>query len=184
MIRALSEKDIASIATLEHELFGAGAWSQALVRQEINAPARTYAVDVDDDGTLRAYAGYWYDGDDAELMTIGVGRQHQQQGLATSLLRYLLKEAALQGAHRMLLEVRVDNTAALALYDTFGFERIGLRKRYYQPEGIDAYTMALDIDRWSALSQAGPVQPQEGQPSDMQAKRQNDSMDTGLEGNR
>ncbi|MDN6523580.1 MAG: ribosomal-protein-alanine N-acetyltransferase, partial [Bifidobacterium crudilactis] len=82
MIRALSEKDIASIATLEHELFGAGAWSEALVRQEINAPARTYAVDVDDDGTLRAYAGYWYDGDDAELMTIGVGRQHQQQGLA------------------------------------------------------------------------------------------------------
>ena len=45
----------------------------------------------------------------------------------------------------MLLEVRVDNDPALALYQRFGFERMGLRKRYYQPEGIDAYTMSLDL---------------------------------------
>ena len=45
----------------------------------------------------------------------------------------------------MLLEVRVDNEPALALYQRFGFERMGLRKRYYQPEGIDAYTMSLDL---------------------------------------
>ena len=47
----------------------------------------------------------------------------------------------------MLLEVRVDNMPALALYQRFGFQRLGLRKRYYQPEGIDAYTMSLDIAR-------------------------------------
>ena len=50
-----------------------------------------------------------------------------------------------QGAKRMLLEVRVDNTPALALYERFGFAKMGLRKRYYQPEGIDAYTMSLDL---------------------------------------
>jgi len=46
----------------------------------------------------------------------------------------------------MLLEVRVDNVPALALYERFGFTRMGLRKRYYQPEGIDAYTMSLDLE--------------------------------------
>ena len=47
----------------------------------------------------------------------------------------------------MLLEVRVDNTPALALYERFGFGQNGnCAKRYYQPEGIDAYTMSLDLE--------------------------------------
>ena len=63
----------------------------------------------------------------------------------SALLQVLVDEAKRQGASRMLLEVRVDNDPALALYQRFGFERMGLRKRYYQPEGIDAYTMSLDL---------------------------------------
>lgn len=47
----------------------------------------------------------------------------------------------------MLLEVRVDNDPALALYRRFGFARMGLRRRYYQPENVDAYTMSLDLHR-------------------------------------
>ena len=31
---------------------------------------------------------------------------------------------------------------------------MGLRKRYYQPEGIDAYTMSLDLSRASSASSA------------------------------
>ena len=84
-------------------------------------------------------------GEDAELMTIGVGKAYQRQGIAAALLQVLVDEAKRQGASRMLLEVRVDNDPALALYQRFGFERMGLRKRYYQPEGIDAYTMSLDL---------------------------------------
>ena len=57
----------------------------------------------------------------------------------------LIARAREQGAQRMLLEVRVDNTPALALYERFGFARMGLRKRYYQLEGIDAYTMSLEL---------------------------------------
>jgi len=78
-------------------------------------------------------------------MTIGVGKAYQRQGIAAALLQALVDEAKRQGASRMLLEVRVDNDPALALYQRFGFERMGLRKRYYQPEGIDAYTMSLDL---------------------------------------
>ena len=59
--------------------------SEHSVRQELNAPARTYLLDIepsDDDGIpiVRGYAGFWYDGDDAEIMTIGVGRSFQRRG--------------------------------------------------------------------------------------------------------
>ena len=126
---------VGQIAALEKDLFGRGAWSEQSVRQEFHAPARTYLLDIEGDAVqtadpvVRGYAGYWYDGDDAEIMTIGVGRPYQRQGIAAALL-----------------EVRVDNVPALALYERFGFTRMGLRKRYYQPEGIDAYTMSLDLE--------------------------------------
>lgn len=139
---------VCSIAQLEGELFGLGAWNANMVREELDAPARTYLLDVfgeTEQTVVRGYAGFWYDGEDAELMTIGVGKAYQRQGIAAALLQALVDEAKRQGASRMLLEVRVDNDPALALYQRFGFERIGLRKRYYQPEGIDAYTMSLDL---------------------------------------
>jgi ribosomal-protein-alanine N-acetyltransferase len=39
------------------------------------------------------------------------------------------------------LEVRTDNVAAIAMYESAGFVNIGLRKRYYRVSGADAYTM-------------------------------------------
>ena len=170
MIRGLDELDrehaIAAMRTLEVELFGNHAWSETSVRQELTAPGRVYVFDVaggspDAVGVaqspaessaeaspapiVRGFAGYWYDGEDAEIMDVGVGRAYQRQGIAKALMGELIARAKAQGARRMLLEVSVVNEPAIALYRGFGFERIGLRKRYYQPEGIDAYVMALDL---------------------------------------
>ncbi|MCH4208597.1 ribosomal protein S18-alanine N-acetyltransferase [Bifidobacterium sp.] len=149
------------IARMERELFGRGAWSEETVREELSAPARTYVVDIPDAAApvmlteadkaapatppIRGYAGYWYDGDDAELMTIGVGEAYRRKGIANGMLRRLIDDARAHGARRMLLEVRVDNEPALSLYHRFGFTRLGLRRRYYQPENVDAYTMSLDL---------------------------------------
>ena len=143
---------IATLAGLERDLFGRGSWTSTMIRQELDAPARTYLIDIDSSmasqsGTLpiRGYAGYWYDGDDAEIMTIGVARQYHGQGIATRLLGGLIGRARTQGARRILLEVRVDNEPALALYRHQGFTTLGRRKHYYQPDNVDAYTMALDL---------------------------------------
>ena len=149
---------IATLAGLERDLFGRGSWTSTMIRQELDAPARTYLIDIVSDpdidhstaaqpGTLpiRGYAGYWYDGDDAEIMTIGVARQYQGQGIATRLMGGLIGRARTQGARRILLEVRVDNEPALALYRHQGFTTLGRRKHYYQPDNVDAYTMALDL---------------------------------------
>lgn len=153
---------VARIAELERDLFSSGAWSREAVRQELAAPARTYllAVDDSDHATIIGYAGFWYDGDDAELMTIGVDPSRQRQGIATQLLDALIGKAREQGARRMLLEVRVDNMPALHLYQRHGFQRMGLRKRYYQPEGVDAYTMALDLAPRTIGFQSAAAAPQ------------------------
>lgn len=177
MIRAMTEADLDQVARLEADLFGAGGWSRAVLEEEFHAPARHYLVDViaaddgaddgPDDGaddgandTVRGYAGYWYDGDDAELMTVGVGTAWQNQGIARRLLDRLLADATADGARRMLLEVRTDNEPALAVYRRRGFERIGLRRRYYQPDNKDAYVMAVQLgERIVGFAPAAQNQP-------------------------
>lgn len=144
------DQAIAQISQLETQLFGTNAWSANAIRQELNAPSRTYWADIDPtstDGTpaIRGYAGTWFDGYDTQIMTIGVAPQHQHHGLGQALLQQIIYQATADHAKRILLEVRVDNTPALTLYANNGFTRIGLRKRYYQPEGVDAYTMSLDL---------------------------------------
>ena len=49
-----------------------------------------------------------------------------------------------KGAGRALLEVRFDNAAAIALYRTFGFETMTVRRDYYGP-GVDAWVMGRPL---------------------------------------
>ena len=63
----------------------------------------------------------------------------------------MIENAKSIGAKRMLLEVKVNNNPALKLYEKFGFTKMGLRKRYYMPEGIDAYTMCAQIENLDNL---------------------------------
>ncbi len=89
--------------------------------------------------------GLWFDGYDAQVMTIGTEERFQGRGLARLMLDDLLARAREVGAAVVLLEVRVDNEPAIHLYESVGFERLGKRRAYYQPGNIDAWTMRLDL---------------------------------------
>ncbi|MFD0704814.1 ribosomal protein S18-alanine N-acetyltransferase [Alloscardovia venturai] len=154
---AVDDTDIDAIAELEQELFGQGAWSRAAVEQEFLAPDRTYFVVRNDERRIIAYAGFWFDGDDAEIMTIGVEESYQGRHIAVRLMKAMKEEARTCGAQRMLLEVAVNNAPALALYEKYGFTTIGVRKHYYQPENVDAYTMACTIDKENSRLLRNPV---------------------------
>lgn len=80
------------------------------------------------------------DSPEFEIHTIGVDPNFQRRGLARMLMDNLMFVAdTYQGP--VFLEVRTDNDPAIAMYEAYGFQRMGVRKRYYQPSGADAYTM-------------------------------------------
>lgn len=59
------------------------------------------------------------------------------RGLGRALLAVALEEAWSEGIERVELEVFASNTGAIALYETFGFEREGLRRRARRVDGVD-----------------------------------------------
>ena len=146
-LRALTPADIPRIAELERQLFDVGAWSPALIEQEINGFGRWYLVaeTAAAPPQLVGYAGLWDDGEVTQVMTIGVDPQFQRQGIGRVLLEALIDQSIKRDAAEMFLEVAVDNESALTLYRSYGFVPLAIRKRYYQPGNKDAYTMRLQL---------------------------------------
>jgi ribosomal-protein-alanine N-acetyltransferase len=87
------------------------------------------------------FAGMWIMFDEAHVTTIGVHPDERGNGLGELLLIQLFVEAGARGAEMLTLEVRVSNDSAQALYRKYGFEREGVRRRYYSDNGEDAYIM-------------------------------------------
>jgi ribosomal-protein-alanine N-acetyltransferase len=89
------------------------------------------------------FAGLWLMLDEAHITTIGVKVSHRGRGVGELLLLGLFDAALEMGAALMTLEVRVSNSVAQKLYEKYGFERVGIRKRYYSDNGEDAYIMTV-----------------------------------------
>ena len=76
-----------------------------------------------------------------------VAASHRRQGVGTALLDVAVGWARESGVRKLELHVFPWNEAAIALYESFGFEREGLRKRHYlRSDGYaDAILMALEV---------------------------------------
>lgn len=133
--------DIPALVELDGRLFAADAWGAPTWWAELaGRPQRRYVV-AERDGELVGYAGVDLQPDVADVMTIGVSPAAQGCGLGRVLLDDALDFARERYCDAMMLEVRADNVAALGLYRQSGFEQLSVRRRYYQPEGVDALVM-------------------------------------------
>lgn len=144
MIRKLELSDAPRCAELERILFpGDNPWSEQAFVQEFSQPNNHY-VGEELDGILVGYAGLALLGSredpEFEIHTIGVDPAYQGRGIGSQLMDQLVHVADLMHGP-IYLEVRTDNTAAIKLYEKFGFVTLGTRKNYYQPSGADAFTM-------------------------------------------
>lgn len=75
--------------------------------------------------------------DEAHLLNLTVAPEFQGQGWAPVMLDALTLWARGQRAQWLWLEVRASNLRARQVYEKYGFQRIGERKRYYPGEGAE-----------------------------------------------
>ena len=71
-------------------------------------------------------------GQEAEILTFAVIPSFQKSGVGRRLLRELLKFLASVNCSTTFLEVAIDNEAAIALYTSIGFRKVGTRLNYYK----------------------------------------------------
>jgi [ribosomal protein S18]-alanine N-acetyltransferase len=150
-LRPMTAADLADVLDLERVLFPDDPWSPEMFTEEIVQPptARMYLVASDDTRRLAGYAGMMFvpGGTQADVLTIAVHPDCWGRGIGSLLLGTLIDEARRRDCAEVFLEVRADNPRAQGLYQRRGFRKIGIRRGYYQPSGVDAIVMRKDLQR-------------------------------------
>jgi ribosomal-protein-alanine N-acetyltransferase len=136
---------IEEILPIETDLFGIEEWSAGMFWNEL-ASGHYYLVAIDRHNRVAGYAGLAVaPPDEAWVQNVAVRRDAQRAGVGRALMDALLARARETGVSAVLLEVAVDNGPAQKLYETYGFDGVGIRKGYYQPTNTDALVMRLEL---------------------------------------
>ncbi|WP_307859065.1 ribosomal protein S18-alanine N-acetyltransferase [Desertivibrio insolitus] len=148
-LRPAASDDLDAIMAIETAVFVNDAWSPAAMRRDLANPSCHYLVAVDESDAVVGYAGLLAAAGTGEgdIQTIAVAPTARRTGLGRRLMTALLDEARRRRVREVFLDVRVDNPNAQALYRSLGFEEIGVRKRYYQPDDVDALVMRLQLPK-------------------------------------
>jgi len=82
-------------------------------------------------------------GEECEILALGVLPSRRREGIGSALLDAICVEGRLRGARRIVLEVAVDNRAALSVYTARGFIQVGHRWNYYRQAGSRGDALVL-----------------------------------------
>lgn len=139
MIRKMTPMDIDAIMRIEVESFTL-PWSRESYLGELKNNFATYLVG-DYEGEVIGYGGIWVVFEEAHITNVAVASEYRKAGVGRVLMEELERAARSKAAHRIVLEVRPSNAAALALYRGLGYLTSGLRKEYYSDNNEDALLM-------------------------------------------
>ncbi|MGM0769646.1 MAG: ribosomal protein S18-alanine N-acetyltransferase [Pseudomonadota bacterium] len=143
-IEPLVPADLPEVLEIERGSYS-HPWSETVFRDCFRPEYRLWAVRHG--GNLEGYAVVAYLYDEAHLLNLCVAPGCRRAGAGRQLLRHLIARATHEGMKQTILEVRVSNHGAVALYESEGFRVIGQRPAYYPAvKGReDAAVMALEL---------------------------------------
>ena len=137
--------DLAVFVSLDKKLFPYSPWSASQYKEEFSSPTRHFVVALDDAQGIIGYAGVFAPGGaEADVLTVGVIPSQRGKGIARQLMALITDWAKQQGSIAMMLEVKVDNTEAIGLYESLGYSKLNVRKDYFGA-GLEALVMRLDL---------------------------------------
>ncbi|MGI5912566.1 MAG: ribosomal protein S18-alanine N-acetyltransferase [Syntrophomonadaceae bacterium] len=139
ILRKMTLQDINRIMEIENKSFTL-PWSRESYLGELKNNLAIYLV-CDYEGEIAGYGGIWVVYEEAHITSVAVDPGYRQLGIGTALMEELERTARDRNAHRILLEVRPSNQAALNLYHKLGYIPTGKRKNYYCDNNEDAIIM-------------------------------------------
>lgn len=133
----LSENQMSQIMAIEREAFGEDSWSENSFLSGLRQSAAHYTA-VCDGETVLGYLGFLHVLEEMEILTVATAKQARRRGIGKKMITYAMDYAREHEVARILLEVRASNKAAIALYESFGFRKLGVRRAYYRKPKEDA----------------------------------------------
>lgn len=145
IIREMTHKDIPEVLRIERELFS-DPWPESMFHDDIRSNySHPYVAQIDNE--IAGYAILWVAPDEGHLTNMAVAKSFQRKAIAKRLLVYILNIAAGMSLAQIVLEVRPSNQPAISLYESYGFEPLAIRKKYYRKPAEDCLVMRKLLNR-------------------------------------
>lgn len=139
LIRPMKSEDTEAVALLEAANFSQ-PWSHRDFMEMLTKEDVLYVVAVHEERVVGC-CGVWNICGDGNISNVLVEEGLRLQGIGKLLLQTILTWGEELGITAYTLEVRVSNAPAIHLYENLGFERAGIRPRFYKKPEEDALIM-------------------------------------------
>lgn len=144
MIRRMEKRDLLQVEAIETALFS-DAWSEQGFEDTLNSPYVISLVAIDEaEDMILGYIIMYVSFEEGEISNVAVAKSGQNRGIGSALMQANLEKGLEESVTRFILEVRVSNTPAIALYKKFGFTEIGIRRDFYEKPREDALIMVRE----------------------------------------
>jgi [ribosomal protein S18]-alanine N-acetyltransferase len=132
MIREARPRDLEAIARLENESFESDRVSRRSLREFLRAAHRpVIAATVDDELAGYALVALRKGARALRIYSLAVDERFARRGVGRALMQACEAYARRYRRTALTLEVRYDNTRAIALYESCGFRQLGEHACYY-----------------------------------------------------
>ena len=120
-------------------------WTKEILRDCILYKYDSYSVFIDD--TLVGYIISKISFPESHILNLTVDINYRNNGIGQALIELTINDARIRNSQDIILEVRSRNLIAQSLYSKLGFEKIGVRKGYYDSENgrEDAFVLRLKL---------------------------------------
>ncbi len=144
LVRPMTEEDISAVMELELRAFPF-PWSVGNFRDCLRSGYYCPLLHID--GRIAGYGVMSTGADEAQILTLCIDPDLQGRGLGRSLLQHLLQQARACNVDTAFLEVRDSNRVARVLYESSGFNEVGVRRGYYPADSgrEDAIILATTL---------------------------------------
>lgn len=145
ILRPMSESDLDAVMQIEEASYEY-PWTYGIFRDCLRVGYACWVYEIADE--IIAYGVMSMGAGEAHILTLVVHNKYRGQGLGRMMLAHLLTIAGKHKIDTVLLEVRPSNHPAISLYQSMGFNEVGVRSKYYPARHgrEDAIIMALAID--------------------------------------
>lgn len=140
-VESATSQNICDIANIERQSFST-PWSENAIRESMNAGTLFFVANKN--GLIAGYMGISKILDEGYVTNVAVLPEYRRLGIGKKILEHVI-DALKNELAFISLEVRASNNGAISLYEKFGFERVGLRKRFYSNPTEDAIIMTKNF---------------------------------------
>ncbi|MBO5883517.1 MAG: ribosomal protein S18-alanine N-acetyltransferase [Clostridia bacterium] len=143
-VSSVKREELSAIAELEKLCFSE-PWSEESLTLLLGDKATGF-VATEANGRLVGYVGLVSVLDEGQITNIATHPDYRRKGIGKALMERIFEYCKEKGICYLSLEVRDSNKGAIALYESFGFKTVGIRKNFYRFPVEDARVMTAELN--------------------------------------